>query len=130
MDSFLLDRRQAEHGWERTQVNELLQQIERYPGIFIAATNLMGGLDQAALRRFDYKLHFRALTPDQRLGLFARKALGDEQARVPPDWGRYLAYLPGLTQGDFATVCRQREMLGQTPTHRSSSRGDWRLSAG
>ncbi len=113
VDSFLMDRRQAEHSWERTQVNELLQQMERYPGIFIAATNLMGGLDQAALRRFDFKLHFRALTPDQRRGLFAREALGDELAPVPPAWERYLATLPGLTPGDFATVCRQRELLGQ-----------------
>ena len=113
VDSFLMDRRQAEHSWERTQVNELLQQMERYPGIFIAATNLMGGLDQAALRRFDFKLHFRALNPDQRRGLFAREALGDEQAPVPTAWERYLASLPGLTPGDFATVCRQRELLGQ-----------------
>jgi len=116
VDSFLMDRRQAEHSWERTQVNELLQQMERYPGIFIAATNLMGGLDPAALRRFDFKLHFRALTPDQRLGLFAREALGDEQATIPAEWGRYLAALPGLTPGDFATLCRQRELLGETPT--------------
>lgn len=113
VDSFLMDRRQAEHSWEHTQVNELLQQMERYPGIFIAATNLMGGLDPAARRRFDFKLHFRALTPDQRRGLFAREALGDEQAPLPPAWERYLAALPGLMPGDFATVCRQRELLGQ-----------------
>lgn len=41
--------------------NELLQQMAVYPGIFIPATNLMGGLDQTALRRFDFNLHFRAL---------------------------------------------------------------------
>lgn len=56
VDSFLADRRQAQRQWERTQVNKLLQQMERYPGIFIAATNLMSGLDAAALRRFDFKL--------------------------------------------------------------------------
>ncbi len=39
VDRFLSDRRQARHSWERTQVNELLQQMETYPGIFIAATN-------------------------------------------------------------------------------------------
>jgi hypothetical protein len=58
-------------------------------------------------------LHFSALTPDQRRGLFAREALGDEQAPLPPAWERYLAALPGLTPGDFATVCRQRELLEQ-----------------
>jgi hypothetical protein len=63
VDSLLRDRREARHSWETTQVNELLQQMERFPGIFIAATNLMDGLDAAALRRFDFKLHFRPWRP-------------------------------------------------------------------
>jgi SpoVK/Ycf46/Vps4 family AAA+-type ATPase len=116
VDSFLSDRRQAQRHWERTQVNELLQQMERYPGIFIAATNLMSGIDAAALRRFDFKLHFRALTPAQRRALFAREALGDAGAPVPPDLARYLDEANGLTPGDFATVCRQRALLGETLT--------------
>ena len=116
VDSFLADRRAARHGWERTQVNELLQQMEGFPGIFIAATNLMSGIDAAALRRFDFKLHFRALKPAQRLALFAREALGDATAPVPPEIARHLTALESLTPGDFATVCRQRELLGETPT--------------
>jgi MoxR-like ATPase len=77
VDSSLADRSRAEHTWERTEVNELLQQLERYPGIFIAATNLMTRIDQSALRRFDFKLNFRALTPTQRrrsLASYARHA--------------------------------------------------------
>ncbi len=116
VDSFLSDRRQARHSWERTQVNELLQQMESYPGIFIAATNLMEGIDAAALRRFDFKLYFRALTPSQRLALFAREALGGEGEAVPPDLARHLHGLDGLTPGDFATVCRQRILLGEVVT--------------
>jgi MoxR-like ATPase len=116
VDSFLSDRRQAQRSWERTQVNELLQQMERYPGIFIAATNLMSGIDAAALRRFDFKLHFRALTPAQRRALFAREALGDATAPVPLDLARRLDEANGLTPGDFATVCRQRTLLGETLT--------------
>ncbi|AUB85125.1 AAA family ATPase [Candidatus Thiodictyon syntrophicum] len=116
VDSFLSDRRQARHHWERTQVNELLQQMERYPGIFIAATNLMSGIDAAALRRFDFKLHFRTLTPVQRRALFAREALGDVGAPVPPDLARHLDEANGLTPGDFATVCRQRALLRETLT--------------
>jgi SpoVK/Ycf46/Vps4 family AAA+-type ATPase len=116
VDSFLSERTQARHSWERTQVNELLQQMERYPGIFVAATNLMSGIDTAALRRFDFKLHFRALTPAQRLRLFAREALGDDQAEVPDLIARHLHSLDTLTPGDFATVCRQRALLGEEPT--------------
>ncbi|WP_242482695.1 AAA family ATPase [Thiocystis violacea] len=113
VDSFLADRRHAQRNWERTQVNELLQQMERFPGIFIAATNLMSGIDAAALRRFDFKLHFRALTQVQRVALFAREALGDEQTPVAPELARHLQGLEGLTPGDFANVCRQRQLLGE-----------------
>ena len=42
-----------------TQVNELLQSMERFDGIFIAATNLMDSIDPAAMRRFTWKLRFR-----------------------------------------------------------------------
>ena len=55
----------------------MLQQMERFPGIFIAATNLADNLDAAALRRFDFKLHFRPLLAAQRRSLFARETLGD-----------------------------------------------------
>jgi transitional endoplasmic reticulum ATPase len=113
VDSFLADRSQARQQWERTQLNELLQQMERYPGIFIAATNRMSGLDAAAMRRFDFKLHFRALNPAQRRALFAREALGDAEAPLPPEVERHLASLEGLAPGDFATVCRQQALLGE-----------------
>jgi SpoVK/Ycf46/Vps4 family AAA+-type ATPase len=113
VDSFLADRRQAEHSWERTEVNELLQQMERYPGIFIAATNLMGRIDAAALRRFDFKLNFRALSAEQRLRLFAREAMADEDAEVPEVLARHLRALDTLTPGDVANVCRQRALLDE-----------------
>jgi SpoVK/Ycf46/Vps4 family AAA+-type ATPase len=113
VDSFLAERRQARHSWERTQVNELLQQMERFPGIFIAATNLMNGLDAAALRRFDFKLHFRALKAEQRLSLFAREALGKADAVVPINLARHLERLELLTPGDFANVRRQQRLLGE-----------------
>ncbi len=114
VDSLLRDRRQARHSWETTQVNELLQQIERFPGIFIAATNLIDGLDAAALRRFDFKLHFRPLTPAQRRSLFAREAMeGADASALPPLIARKLDSLDQLTPGDFANVVRQRRLLGE-----------------
>ncbi len=115
VDSFLRDRRQAEHSWETTQVNELLQQMEDYPGIFIAATNLGDNLDAAALRRFDFKLHFRPLAPEQRVAMFAREALGsvDRVAEIPVAIRHRLARLETLTAGDFTNVCRQRDLLGE-----------------
>lgn len=115
VDSLLRDRRQARHSWETTQVNELLQQMERFTGIFIAATNLMPQLDPAALRRFDFKLQFRPLTRAQRLSLFALEALGDA-ARVeaiPAPLVQRLDTLEDLTPGDFANIVRQHDLLGE-----------------
>ena len=115
VDSLLRDRGQAQRSWELTQVNELLQQMERFNGIFIAATNLMTQLDGAAMRRFDFKLAFRPLSEAQRLSLFAREALGDGEAidLIPAPLARRLASLHMLTPGDFANVVRQRTLLGE-----------------
>lgn len=112
VDSFLSNRAEARRQWERTQVNELLQQMERYPGIFIAATNRIDGIDPAALRRFDFKLEFRPLSLQQRLRLFAREALGNPDAAVPDVIAHGLETLESLTLGDVANVCRQRHLLG------------------
>ncbi|RYG99303.1 MAG: AAA family ATPase, partial [Alphaproteobacteria bacterium] len=62
VDSFLRNRKDAQRSWEVTQVNEMLTQMEAFPGIFIASTNLMDGLDTAALRRFDLKIRLGYLT--------------------------------------------------------------------
>lgn len=114
IDSLLRDRRQARHSWETTQVNELLQQMERFPGVFIAATNLMSELDPAAMRRFDFKLQFRPLNCAQRRALFARETLGDSAraSDLPTAIGVRLDAMEMLTPGDFANVARQRDILG------------------
>ena len=64
VDSFLQDRKKATQSWEVTAVNEMLTQMESYRGLFIASTNLMQGLDQATLRRFDLKVKFDFLRPN------------------------------------------------------------------
>ena len=60
-DSFLADRKSARSSWEVTQVNEILQQMENFSGVFICATNLVTSLDAAALRRFTFKIKFLPL---------------------------------------------------------------------
>ena len=80
VDGFLQDRRAARASWEVTGVNEMLTQMESFPGVFIASTNLMEGLDQAALRCFDLKVEFDYLRPEQSQALFEKycTALGIE----------------------------------------------------
>lgn len=114
IDGFLGDRRHAEHRWEKAEVNELLQQMEDYPGIFVATTNLLEHIDPAALRRFDFKLECRPLTVAQRRRLYARECCGDADAAVSEIELRRLDALDGLTLGDFANVSRQLAVFGET----------------
>jgi SpoVK/Ycf46/Vps4 family AAA+-type ATPase len=51
-DSFMQSRKDAVRNYEVSEVNEMLQGMERFNGIFICTTNLFDRLDEAALRRF------------------------------------------------------------------------------
>ena len=106
VDSFLQDRGMATRSWEVTQVNEMLVQMESFDGIFIATTNLIDNLDKACLRRFDLKLEFGYLLPEQARNLFKKectllKVKFDENA------AKKVSNLGLLTPGDFASVRRQ-----------------------
>lgn len=120
-DSFLRDRNKAGQAWEVTQVNELLQLMERFDGIFIVATNLFKGLDTAALRRFTFKMELRSLTPEQRWDMFLNEAglknnLGSYTRSQKDTWRAELYQLPQLAAGDFATVKRQCILLDEVLT--------------
>ncbi len=110
-DSFLQDRRGAQRTYEVTEVNEMLQGMERFAGIFVCTTNLMDRIDQAALRRFTFKIKFLPLTASQRERMFVTEALGGEAARLTPDIVARLARLEQLCPGDFAAVKRQVTIL-------------------
>jgi SpoVK/Ycf46/Vps4 family AAA+-type ATPase len=114
VDSFLQDRTQATRSWEITQVNEFLTQLEVFSGVFIASTNLMGNLDPAALRRFDFKARFDYLKPAQAEALLAAHL---QQGGLPPvssaDVAR-LGALDVLTPGDFAVIARQQRFRAMT----------------
>lgn len=107
VDGFLQDRRGAQAGWEVTLVNEMLTQMEAFSGLFIASTNLLDGLDQAALRRFDLKVRFDFLRFDQAWELL-RRCCRQIALPEPEAWvATRLQRLPRLTPGDFAAVLRR-----------------------
>ncbi len=108
VDSFLLDRAQAQHSWEISMVNEMLTQMESFPGIFVASTNFIEGIDLAALRRFDLKVKFDFMKTEQVWALFCRYC--KELCLSEPDSQQQekLLHLQQLTPGDFATVMRQK----------------------
>jgi SpoVK/Ycf46/Vps4 family AAA+-type ATPase len=115
-DSFLQDRRGAQRTYEVTEVNEMLQGMERYRGIFVCTTNLLDSLDQAALRRFTFKIQFKPLTPEQRRRMFVVEALEGDESALSPEVAARLRKLDQLCPGDFAAVKRQIDILAEALT--------------
>ena len=114
-DGFLINRQQAQRSWEVTMVNELLVQMEHFEGIFIAATNLFEQVDEASLRRFDIKICFNFLQPEQHVAL-ARSVLRSARKRLPAVLTAEFHKLRLLTPGDYSAVMRRFTILGETVT--------------
>jgi SpoVK/Ycf46/Vps4 family AAA+-type ATPase len=115
-DSFLRSRRMAERSYEVSEVNEMLQGMERFSGVFICTTNLFEDLDEAALRRFTFKIRFMPLTAPQRERMFVVEALAGDAAQLTPEQAGRLRQLEALAPGDFASVKRQVDVLGEVFT--------------
>lgn len=114
-DSFMQSRQGAVRNYEVSEVNEMLQGMERFDGIFVCTTNLFDRIDEAALRRFAFKIRFKPLVRAQREQMFIAEALGGKAEALKPVWREMLASLDMLTPGDFAVVKQQSVLLGETP---------------
>src|SRR5690606_16341683 len=107
VDSFLQDRRGAAQAWQVNMVNEMLTQMEAFSGVFIASTNLMEGLDQAALRRFDLKVRFDFLRAEQAWQLLLHHCHELKLLAPAQELRARVNSLQRLTPGDCAAVLRQ-----------------------
>lgn len=107
VDSFIQDRNCAQRSWEVTQVNEFLTRVEAFPGILVASTNLVERLDAASLRRFDLKLHFDYLRPEQAGRLFVSHCHKLGLGQPSRDVQAAASMLEAATPGDFAAVARR-----------------------
>ena len=109
VDTFLFSREGANRSWERSQVNEMLTQIERFEGGMVVSTNLIEVLDPAALRRFDLKLKFDYLTLRQRLDFAKQQAEILGLPLLSEEDLSQIESLNLLTPGDFAAVARRHQ---------------------
>ncbi|WP_455488225.1 AAA family ATPase [Haemophilus sp.] len=109
VDTFLFSREGANRSWERSQVNEMLTQIERFDGLMVVSTNLIEVLDPAALRRFDLKLKFDYLTLRQRLDFAKQQAEILGLPLLSEEDLSQIESLNLLTPGDFAAVARRHQ---------------------
>lgn len=117
-DSFLRPRENTMHSWEVTQVNELLTHMENFNGVLVCATNFLKGLDQAALRRFKFKIEFLPLKPEG-VGELYRTLLFPLAGGMPltRDQEERLRSILSLTPGDFHVLVEKYRYWEDTPCH-------------
>ena len=113
IDGLVQDREGAKQSWEVTQVNELLQQMENFSGVMIAATNFSKNLDAAIMRRFTFKLEFDYLDDNGKKLFFERMF----KTELKPDEFAELKQLTNLAPGDFRTVRQEQFYLGGEQTN-------------
>lgn len=119
-DSLLGARDNAMRSWEVSQVNTLLAEMERFRGIFIVGTNLIQKLDQAALRRFSFRLHFDYLTNEGKeifYNTYFTKAL--ELPELSEGDKAKLFAIEQMTPSDFRNVRQQFFYLNDTNLNNS-----------
>ena len=93
--------------WEVTQINEMLTQIESFPGILIASTNLIDQLDPASMRRFNIKPHFGYLLPDQAARLLLSYCRNLDLPQPTSADLELATTMDVSAPGDFAAIARQ-----------------------
>lgn len=114
-DSLLGSRDGAVRSWEVSQVNTLLTQMEKFRGIFIVSTNLIQRLDQAALRRFSFRLHFDYLLNEGKeifFDTYFTKPL--KMKKLTAEEKKKLFAVEQLTPSDFRNVRQQFFYLQDT----------------
>lgn len=108
----------AGHRADRAVTAEFLRWLESFAGVFICATNHPDDFDAALLRRFAFRLEFKALTRAQREAMYAELVHGRlpgaaaDAPALADDIALRLARLELLTAGDFANTARRVAQLG------------------
>jgi SpoVK/Ycf46/Vps4 family AAA+-type ATPase len=110
VDTFLNNRNDAHRQWEVSQVNEFLTQLEAFKGLFFATTNLVDRLDPAAMRRFDMKILFDFLKPEQSIQLLNAHCRELKLSRLKATDLNRLSECAYLTPGDFGNIRHQNRL--------------------
>ena len=110
-DSFFANRENAQHSWERTQVNELLTQMEEFSGILICTTNLRKILDPAMNRRFHIIVEFKPMTVD---GIRCMLNRYFSSFKFTDDEIERLERSSSATPGDFGVLAEKIRFMNQS----------------
>lgn len=106
-DSFIGNRNHASQSWEVSQVNQFLTCMEQHRRLFIATTNRLDQVDEAAMRRFDFRIHFDYLSVEGAM-LLTRDLANRFDIALPDEATLHQALKPitTLAPGDFAAMAR------------------------
>ena len=115
VDGLVQSREMAEKSWQVSQVNELLQQMENFDGVMIAATNFCKNLDPAIMRRFTFKLAFDYLDDEGKRLFFERMF----RTKLSEREYAQLRAIRNLTPGDFRTVRQEQFYLDEGHSNQS-----------
>ncbi|WP_226610416.1 AAA family ATPase [Marinobacter nauticus] len=112
-DTFLYSRNMAHRSWEISAVNEFMVRLERFEGVFLATTNRFDSFDKAILRRFQMKVEFGYLTPEQVKAILAACVVDSDKTHslTPSD----LADLDHLTPGVMRAAVQNLRLRGFRP---------------
>lgn len=110
VDSFFRERSYASQGWEITQVNEFLTQMERFEGIVICTTNLRNIMDKAMQRRFHIMVEFKALKDEGVESLLGKYF---PQFDFNEEDIRRISRFQSATPGDFGNLSSRLRFMNQ-----------------
>jgi DNA replication protein DnaC len=96
LDSIAGNRSKADKNYQKTFVNQLLNELDNYQGIFIATCNFEDSLDPAVLRRLFLKIKFDFMNQEQTENCF--------KLYFPKFKRSKIGEISYLTPGDFHTV--------------------------
>jgi transitional endoplasmic reticulum ATPase len=112
-DSFF-GSREGGSEYHAEETNELLTQMENFQGVLVCSTNFTQKLDQAAMRRFNYKVKFDYLTNSGKSKMF-HTYLSDLCIDKADSLGGKLEKIQGLTPGDFKVVYQKNVFNEKKP---------------
>ena len=115
-DSLFINRQTANRSWETSQTNEILTQMENFKGILICCTNLLENLDEAAMRRFAFKIKFLPLTDAGKLRLY-RNYFQILDGALTAEQEACLSTIRNLCPGDIKVVWQRTRFMGYALSH-------------
>jgi transitional endoplasmic reticulum ATPase len=103
-DSILFSRDRADRSWEISFTNEFLTRMEYFQGILICTTNRINDLDEASIRRFNFKIRFDYLDADGNIIFYKKFLAGLIPSPLNNPTLCALRQMKNLAPGDFKNV--------------------------